>query len=177
MKAYSTSLKPLHTRAANFGTVYIGANNKTYALDTSDLLCSFISELDERGVYLTTSAERHAFLMEMYVTKVLGLNLRDDFSLIESNNVEDLSHNTEYYRTMQQYTILPIWDLYKLTWDKFIEQPWVDIQFQLKMARKFKESTATHKPGELESIEREVMLDESHIAKVAAEEPQFKRNF
>ena len=165
----------MHTRSANFGIVYTAPNGQHYALDTAELLCGFIQTLDERNIYLTTASERFEFLMEMYVTQVLGLNVVDAFDLIKSNDVEDLSYNTDYYRIMQQYTIYPIYDLYKLSWDKFIEQSYRDIQFQLKMAREYQ--TATKPNVNQDPEEQEIMVDESHAAKVATAQPRFKKSF
>lgn len=171
----SASAIPKHTRLANFGTVYIDTRGKQYELNTTDLLCGFIQKLDERNIYLSTAAERFEFLLEMYVTDVLGLPVNSAFDLIASNNVEDLYYNTHFYRTMQQYTILPIWDLYKLTWDKFIAQPYPVIEFQLRMARAYKESV--ERLGNPGDDEKEIMLDENHKVSIPTKHPEFKRSF
>lgn len=156
--------------------MYVGGNGKNYALDVTDLLCGFIQELDNRNIYLTTASERFEFMMEMYVTQVLDNEVNDAFDLFRGSNKEDLPYNTEYYRIMQQYTIWPIYDLYKLTWDKFIEQSWADIQFQLKMARQWKEEVS-RETNKLAQEEKHIMLDESHSYKLANEGPSFKKQF
>ena len=174
VKRYEHSVVPLHTRSAKFGTVYVSHDGKTYDLELTDLLCGYVEELDKRNVYLTTAAERKAFLMEMYITHVLGLTYKDGFDLIKSNNVEDLTENTDYYRLMQQYTVYPIYDLYKLSWLDFINQSWKDIEFQLKMARQYNEGIAKMK-NDMNNEETTVIVDERNKATIP--ERQFKRNF
>ncbi len=140
----------------------------------TELLCSYIAILDERNVTLTTAADRHEFILEMYVSNVLKLPVRDGFDLYASNDVEDLTYNTEYFRLMQQYTILPIYDLYKLNVIEWLNQPWPEIQFQLKMARHY-QSIMSKASNDLAKENESIMIDESH--RYEMKRPEFKRNF
>lgn len=118
--------------------------------------------------------------MEMYVRNILELPVNEPFDLIKSNDVEDLTEHTQLYRLMQQYTVYPIYDLYKLNWIEFINQSWTEIEFQLKMARKFQKDSAINKDL-LNDGNNDVVIDESHIVNVATNEvrarPNFKKSF
>lgn len=149
-------------------------------MDPIDLLKLYVKILDDRNLVLTTPDSRFEFMQEMYVTHVLGRKVETAFDLIASNDVEDLSQNTRLFQLMQQYTIYPIWDLYKLTWDKFIEQPMEHVEFQIKMAKKFQiESKAAGK--NLLEDENTVTLDESTkvnmITNEVIQNHQFKKSF
>lgn len=149
-------------------------------MDPFDLLKLYVKILDDRNLVLTTPDSRFEFMQEMYVIHVLGRKIESAFDLIASNDVEDLSQNTRKFQLMQQYTIYPIWDLYKLTWDKFYEQPMEDIEFQIKMAKKFQtESKAAGK--DLLEDENIVAIDESTKVNTLTNEViqnhQFKKSF
>lgn len=136
--------------------------------------------LDDRNLVLNTPDARYEFLMEMYVTHVLGHEVKSPFDLIASNDVEDLSFNTRKYQLMQQYTVYPVYELYKLTWDKFFEQSMQDMEFQIRMAKKFQEES---KAGQKDLLggENTVAVDESHQIDLVTNEVSrimpFKKNF
>lgn len=177
---YDNSRKPTHTRSARFGTVFLNSSNVLIDVDAKDILCGFIAELDKRNLVLTDAGDRFEFLMEMYVSNILELTINEPYDLIKSNDVEDLTENTQLYRLMQQYTVYPIYDLYKLNWLEFVNQSWAEIEFQLKMARKFQQDSKVKK-DDFEDGENDVVLDESHIVNKATSEvrlkPTFKKHF
>lgn len=173
----SESSKPLHTRMARFGTIFINNNGDVYEVDAKDILCGFVAELDRRNLVLSDSIDRHQFLMEMYVTNILSLKFNHPADLIESNDVEDLTENNELFRLMQQYTIYPIWDLYKLSLKEFLDQPCKDIRFQLKMARDLQK---LNKANPIVEDEEMIALDETHQisrSQLEAGGPVFKKSF
>ena len=150
-----------------------------FEIDAKDVLCGFIAELDQRNLVLSDAIDKAQFLMEMYVTNILSLKINSPMDLIQSNDVEDLTENTELYRLMQQYTVYPIWDLYKLNVNEWLDQPWKDLQFQLKMAKAFKKLTDI-KPDLGENDEDVIAVDETHViqrAMIEGAKPAFKRNF
>lgn len=118
--------------------------------------------------------------MEMYVKNILELPVNEPYDLIKSNDVEDLTEHTQLYRLMQQYTVYPIYDLYKLNWKEFINQSWAEIEFQLKMARKFQKDSAINK-NILDDGNNDIALDESHVVNTVTNEvkvrPNFKKSF
>jgi hypothetical protein len=172
------SSKPAHTRYAKFGLVYLNVNNILVEVDAKDILCGYVEELDRRNMVLTDALDRKQFLMEMYVTNVLGLTINEPYDIIASNDVEDLPEHTLRFKLMQQYTVLPIYDLYKLNWKEFFDQDWADIEFQIKMARKFQQASKIK--GNPEDDEEDIMVDESHVINMKTSEvkrPAFKKHF
>ncbi len=147
-------------------------------MDAKDILCGFIEELDRRNISLTDSIDKFTFMMEMYVTNILSLKFSDPFDLQASNNVEDMTYNTELFRLMQQYTVYPIYDLYKLNVNEWLDQPAHIVRFQLEMAREFK---AANKQVNLSEGEDDIIIDETHKVNrttMAGDDPlPFKRKF
>lgn len=179
VEVIDSSNKPLHTRLARFGTVFFSTHGEAFEVDAKDILCGFIEELDRRNQVLTDVVDKAQFLMEMYVTNILSLKVTSPSDLIQSNDVEDLTLNNELYKLMQQYTVYPIWDLYKLSLNDWLDQPPKDMEFQLKMARAFKKQTEVKNNNPLDEDNLEnVAVDEAQIvAQIEQAKPTFKRNF
>lgn len=175
----TSSSNPMHTRLARFGTVFVTANNEVYEVDARDILCGFVQELDNRNLVLSESIDRAQFMMEMYVTNILGITINDPSDLISTNDVEGLTENNELNKLTQQYTIYPIWDLYKLNLNEWLDQPPKNLEFQLKMAMAYK---AANTKTELLGEEDEIVMDETHRVERATlvedeYKPKFKRQF
>lgn len=148
-------------------------------VDAKDILVGFIAELDKRNLVLETAESRFEFMMEMYVTNILERTVKDPFDLICSNDVEDLSENTMLFQWMQQYTVYPIYDLYKLNVNEWLDQPVHIIEFQLKMAKQFQVRSKKDANNMIGGDGKTIMMDEAHELNTVTNEVKhtFKKQF
>lgn len=160
----------------------LNINGKDYVdVDFETILNLVMEELEETDSYVEGVLDTHHYLSKKYTSKVLNVNVKDDWDPYAVNDVEGLNENTKYYEYMQLYSTYPVYDLYHLNWKEFIDQPEADVEFQLKMAKKLYQ-TQKSAVDSLENENKVVQLDENTridltTNKIVREQPKFKRNF
>lgn len=143
-------------------------NGKIIEFNFFNYVVDLFTRLDEGGVKAHDNfLNAEHYLGNLYQEDILGRKVKDAWTQFEMNPVEHLTYNTMHYEYMQLYTTYDIYELYKLNWNEWFDQPIYDVEFQLKIARqlyaiKQKELNKNQNETDPDAIEAELRRTAEH---------------